>query len=68
MLIVFLNVQYFNILQPPFNTVTYEIVGDDTAQSFFVIDEFTGAITLRQSVNGDPVTEYKVRNICCYDL
>ncbi len=47
--------------QAPFNKISYEIIGDDTATVYFKINTNSGAISLKSSVNGDRGTVYKVR-------
>lgn len=49
------------MLQDPFNKVKYDIIGDDSASTFFAINPDNGEVTLKGSVNSDVATEYKVR-------
>lgn len=48
------------VLQAPFNTVQYSIIGDDSSPAFFTINPTTGTIILSQSVAGDPTDRYNV--------
>ena len=38
----------------------YQIIGDDSAPVYFVVDETSGEIKLRESVKEDTKTEYQV--------
>ena len=48
-------------LQPPFNTLTYAIIGDDTAPNYFRINSTTGDVFLSSSVQFDTRSTYQVR-------
>ena len=37
--------------QAPFNTVTYQLIGDDITPTFFSVDSSTGLISLRQGAD-----------------
>ena len=39
----------------------YEIIGDDSASTYFGINRENGEVSLKASVNNDVATEYKVR-------
>ncbi|KAJ8316548.1 hypothetical protein KUTeg_005899, partial [Tegillarca granosa] len=62
----FQNTQVFQVsardndLQAPYNTISYAIIGDDTANIFFNIDN-NGLIRLSQSVAGESTPLYTVR-------
>ncbi len=43
-----------------FGRVRYRIIGDDTAPKYFEIDETSGDIKLKESVEDDTLTEYQV--------
>lgn len=45
---------------PPFNVVRHSIIGDDSATTFFTIDDVSGQITLAQSILPDTETSYRV--------
>lgn len=49
--------------QTPFNVVKYRIIGDDSATTFFNIDQNFGNVTLKSSVNFDTTSNYKVLNV-----
>ena len=36
--------------ETPFNALTFELVGDDTAPAFFAVDEQSGSVTLTRSL------------------
>jgi hypothetical protein len=61
---------HFNVckikFQVPFNVVKYRIIGDDSATTFFDIDQNFGNVTLKSSVNFDTTSNYKVR--CVFDF
>ena len=46
--------------QSPFNDITYSLLGDGTAAIYFQVDASTGAVSLRQSVQADTVSTYRV--------
>lgn len=48
------------IFQAPYNTVSYAIIGDDTANIFFNIGSNDGSIRLSQSVAGESTALYTV--------
>lgn len=37
--------------QDPFNKVQYQLIGDDSGPSYFVLDQNTGEVKVRDSVN-----------------
>ena len=45
--------------QVPYNKVTYTIIGDDNAPTYFSIDQ-RGAVKVRKSLNEDDNEVYKV--------
>jgi len=47
-------------LQEPYGDVTYRIIGDDNAGSYFQIDAESGRITVRRSLNEDSSEVYRV--------
>lgn len=51
--------------QVPFNVVRYRIIGDDSATTFFDIDQNFGNVTLKSSVNFDTTSNYKVHVHAC---
>lgn len=40
-----------HIFQPPFNSINYELIGDDTGPSYFTIDTESGGIAVRSGVD-----------------
>ncbi|XP_078316513.1 protocadherin Fat 4-like isoform X2 [Crassostrea virginica] len=44
----------------PFNDITYSLLGDGTAAIYFQVDASTGAVSLRQSVQADTVSTYRL--------
>ena len=52
---------YAVTLQAPFNSLTYEIVGDDAASSFFRIDATSGLIAVSNNLENDGTRVYKIR-------
>ena len=53
------------LLQAPYNVVTYTLIGDDQAPNFFAIDKTTGQISVKRSLNDDSSVVYKVSyNLC----
>ncbi len=53
------------IRQAPYNRVNYFIIGDDAAPNFFSVDQETGRVTIRRSLNEDSASVYKVS---CIDV
>lgn len=45
----------------PFNTVTYEIIGDGVATIYFAIDKTTGIVSLSSALPSQPENKYYVR-------
>ncbi|XP_060080745.1 protocadherin Fat 4-like, partial [Ylistrum balloti] len=45
----------------PFNTLTFDLLGDDNAPVFFDIDASSGVVTLKNSLQLLPTTEYQLR-------
>ena len=52
---------YLDQFQAPFNTLEFDIIGDDSAPSYFSIDASTGSIFLRNSISTDSADVYYVR-------
>ena len=48
------------VLQAPFNSVEYSIIGDDSSPAFFNINPTTGSIFLSQPIANDPTDRYYV--------
>ncbi|RUS85645.1 hypothetical protein EGW08_006591, partial [Elysia chlorotica] len=48
-------------VQAPYNTVTYDIIGDDAAPTYFTINAVTGVISIGQSIASDPSDRYTIR-------
>ncbi|XP_046579033.1 protocadherin Fat 4-like [Haliotis rubra] len=48
-------------LTPPYNTLTYDIIGDDSAPTYFVINPSSGVISLSQSISSDVTDQYQIR-------
>ena len=40
--------------QPPYNTVTFKLVGDDTAKEYFQVDAKTGQVSVKKDLVLDP--------------
>ncbi|XP_076458558.1 cadherin EGF LAG seven-pass G-type receptor 1-like [Babylonia areolata] len=49
-----------NDLQAPYNTVTYSVIGDDVAPSFFAVNPSTGVVSVTRSLLGDSTSSYRV--------
>ena len=49
------------MLQAPFGSVRFAIVGEGQAPSFFAIDAQSGRITVARSVADDQALQYTVR-------
>ena len=47
--------------QAPYNTVSYDIIGDDAAPTYFTINSVSGVISIGQSIASDPSDRYTVR-------
>ncbi|XP_035826841.1 protocadherin Fat 4, partial [Aplysia californica] len=45
----------------PYNSVIYDIIGDDSAPSYFSINSASGVISLAQSIAADPTDKYTIR-------
>ena len=54
------NTRMCPFLQAPFNTITYHLIQDQTAQQFFMVNERTGEISVRRDLAADQNTEYSV--------
>jgi len=52
------------VLQAPFNTLTYSIIGDDSAPSYFSVNSTTGNVFLASRVDFDTLSEYRVCTSC----
>lgn len=48
----------------PYNQVKYYIIGDDSAPTYFGIDEDTGKVTVDRDIKNDQTTDYQV--LCLY--
>lgn len=57
----------FKLSLQPFNSLVYDIIGDDSAATYFAINSLTGAITLRNTVGTDTATRYFVSCLELYD-
>ncbi|XP_062579030.1 protocadherin Fat 3-like [Saccostrea cucullata] len=44
----------------PFNDIRYSLVGDGTATVYFQVDQSTGLVTLRQTVQADTASTYRL--------
>ncbi|XP_062595025.1 cadherin EGF LAG seven-pass G-type receptor 3-like, partial [Saccostrea cucullata] len=44
----------------PFNDIRYSLVGDGTATVYFPVDQSTGLVTLRQTVQADKASTYRL--------
>ena len=44
----------------PFNTVSYSLIGDDAATSFFGVDEKSGRVTVKRDLRTENVEFYTV--------
>lgn len=51
------------MLQAPYNTLEYDIIGDDSAPTFFRIDAVTGNIFMRDTISNDVTDTYYVRDL-----
>ncbi|GFN78435.1 protocadherin fat 4, partial [Plakobranchus ocellatus] len=47
--------------QAPYNAVTYDIIGDDAAPTYFTINSITGVISIGQAIASDPSDRYTIR-------
>lgn len=47
-------------LQAPFNTLEYDIIGDDAAPTYFSINSVSGNIFLQSSISNDASDVYYV--------
>ena len=49
-------------MQKPHNEVIFELVGDETALQYFMVDDVSGEVSLRKSLVVDPEhrTQYNV--------
>ena len=48
-------------LQSPFRNVSYDLIGDDAAASYFRVDPTSGAISITNNLATDPTREFKLR-------
>ena len=53
-------------LQKDFSTITYEIVGDDTAPMYFAVNPESGQITTKATLENDDVELYRVSKTGSY--
>jgi hypothetical protein len=44
----------FSYLQPPYNTFTFSLVGDETSKEFFQINGVTGEVSVKKDLMLDP--------------
>ena len=51
------------VFQEPFNKVTYAIIGDDSAPSYFRINENSGAIQVSNNLENDATRTYSVSSL-----
>ena len=49
-----------SFFQKPFNTLTYELIGDGSATSFFEINSEDGRITVSQDLRAENIEFYHV--------
>ncbi|KAK3089813.1 hypothetical protein FSP39_006721 [Pinctada imbricata] len=47
--------------QTPFGQVTYDIIGDDSAPTYFTINSVSGQITISRSLTEQSLEEYRIR-------
>ena len=51
-------------LQKPFNELTYNMIGDDSAVRFFTVEPKTGKVTIKGNLAEEPsVVMYRVRQL-----
>lgn len=55
-----INIYQTCTIQSPFKDVTYSLVGDSTAVVYFQVDSSNGGVSLRQSVQADTASTYRV--------
>lgn len=48
------------LVQAPWNTVTYELVGDNTASQFFDVHPSTGGIYAKRDLRTTTITQFRV--------
>ncbi len=51
---------FHNFFQEPYNQITFEIVGDDAAPTYFEIDPTKGEIKIKRDIKSDTETQYQV--------
>jgi hypothetical protein len=48
------------VIQAPYNVIKYVIIGDDTAPTYFKVNEENGKITVQRDIRGDQTIDYQV--------
>ncbi len=51
---------YASTFQAPYNVIRYEIIGDDSAPTFFSCDPDNGRITVQRDIVTDLTVDYQV--------
>ena len=54
------------MLQKPFNDITYDLIGDDAAPSFFRIDQSSGKVLVSNNLANDGTRNYKVSSFVSF--
>jgi len=55
---------WFFFLQGPNSEVHYAIIGNDLAKEYFIMNDLSGSITLKESLIGSEYREFQVG--CCF--
>ena len=65
-----IRIKRFELLssQEPYNKITYEIVGDDAAPTYFEVEPTRGEIKVKRDIKTDTETSYQVNAIGFYHL
>ena len=56
------HVWVFLFVQPPDNVVQYELVGDELAQEYFLVNPLNGEVSVRRSLLNNDAKRYTVRS------